>query len=73
MIITTAKGMKFDTEIPAKSNVIMVLNNSGNQCMDKLKLTGKQTVVKIDREDTSMIEVEHSFGIDEVCEDFLWQ
>jgi hypothetical protein len=73
MIITTAKGTKFDTSKPAKSNICMVLDNQGRQVMDTLRITGNQTEVSIFMEKTSMVEVEHSFGVDEICEDYLWQ
>jgi len=73
MIITTAKGNRFDTDKPAKSNLLMVLTGKGNQVMDVLRLTGRQTVVTEFCEPVSMIEVSHSFGIDEVNEDYLWQ
>lgn len=73
MIITTAKNAKFDTSKPAKSNIIMVLDDNGNQVMDTLRITGNMTTVMEFMEPVSMIEVEHSFGKDEVNEDFLWQ
>lgn len=73
MTITTAKGSKFNTDLPAKSNIIMVLDDNGNQVMDTLRITGNMTTVMEFMEPMSMIEVEHSFGKDEVCEDFLWQ
>lgn len=73
MILTTAKGSKFDTEKPAKSNICMILTGSGKQVLDTLRITGKQTIVEEFQEKISMVEVEHSFGIDEINEDFLWQ
>jgi hypothetical protein len=73
MILKTAKGSRFDTSKPAKSNVIMVLNEDGNSIMDSLRITGRYTVVTEFMESVTMIEVEHSFGIDEVNEDFIWQ
>lgn len=69
----TAKGSNLDLSKPAKSSVCMVLNDKGNQVMDVLKITGNQTIVEIFGEKTSMVEVEHSFGKDEICEDFIWQ
>lgn len=74
MIITTPRKSTFDTEKPARSNIVMVLNKFGNQVMDTLKLTGNfSTVEMMDGEQLAMIEVEHSFGISEVSEDYLWQ
>ncbi len=73
MILKTVKGSMFDTSKPAKSNVIMVLNEDGNPIMDSLRITGRYTVVTEFMESVTMIEVEHSFGIDEVNEDFIWQ
>jgi hypothetical protein len=73
MILTTAKGSKFDTEKPAKSNICMILTGSGKQVLDTLRITGKQTIVEEFQEKISMVEVEHSFGVDEINEDFLWQ
>lgn len=73
MILITAKGSKFDTEKTAKSNICMILTNNGKPVMDTLRITGKQTIVEEFGEKTSMIEVEHSFGKDEINEDFLWQ
>ena len=73
MIITTAKIAKFDTTKPAKSNIIMVLDENGKQVMDTLRLTGNTTTVTEFGKPVTMIEVEWSFGIDEVNEDFLWQ
>lgn len=72
MIITTPQGTKFDTSKPAKSSVIKVLDNNGRQVMDTLTLTGRFTIVEEFREKKAMIEVSHSFGIDEVNEDYLW-
>lgn len=73
MILKTAKGSRFDTSKPAKSNVIMVLDENGNQVMDTLRITGRYTTVSEFMESVTMVEVEHSFGIDEVNEDFIWQ
>lgn len=73
MKITTPKGSVFNTDLPAKSNILMILDSKGNQVMDTLRITGKFTVVKEFMEDVAMIEVEHSFGKDEVNEDLLWQ
>lgn len=73
MILTTAKGSRFDTGKPAKSNIIMVLTDTGKPVMDKLRITGNQTITEEFGEIISMIEVEHSFGIDEIHEDFIWQ
>ena len=73
MIIKTPQGAKFDTSKPAKSNIIMVLDDNGEQVMDTLTLTGRFTIVEEFREKRAMIEVSHSFGIDEVNEDYLWQ
>lgn len=73
MIITTAKGARFNTDQPAKSNIVMVLNDKGRQVMDTLRLTGRTETVKEFMEDVSMIEVEGSFGLTQVNEDFLWQ
>ncbi len=72
-IFKTAGGSKFDLSKPAKSNICMVLDNNGRQVMDTLKLTGNHTVVELFMEKKSMIEVEWSFGVTEICEDFLWQ
>jgi len=73
-ILQTVKGAKFDISKPAKSNVCMVLDGKGRQVMDVLRITGNQTVINEGNQDAfSMVEVEHSFGIDEVNEDFLWQ
>jgi hypothetical protein len=73
MIITTVKNAKFDTGKPARSNTIMYLDDNGNQVMDKLRLTGNMTIVVEFMEQVSMIEVETSFGLQEVNEDFIWQ
>ena len=73
MDIITARCNTFDTGKPARSNICMVLDDKGRQILDTLELTGKQTVVEIFGEKVSMIEVKHSYGTDEVCEDFLWQ
>jgi hypothetical protein len=73
MIITTVKGAKFNTELPARSSVIKVLNNSGNSVMDTLRITGNTETVTEFMEPVSMIEVDGSFGKDWVNEDFIWQ
>lgn len=73
MIIKTPKGSTFDTDKPAKSNLVMVLNDKGRPEMDVLKITGNFTIVKQFMEDTAMIEVDGAFGITEVNEDYLWQ
>ena len=41
--------------------------------MDTLRITGKTTVETECKQPQTMIEVEHSFGITEINEDFLWQ
>lgn len=51
----------------------MVLDGNGKQVMDTLRITGKFTTTTLFMESTAMIEVEHTYGIDEVNEDFLWQ
>ena len=73
MIITTSKGAKFNTDIPARSNIITVLNGKGQKVMDTLRITGNTSTVIEFMQPVTMIEVEHSFGKDEVNEDFLWQ
>lgn len=73
MIITTAKGNRFDTTKPATSNIVMVLDDNGNQVKDILRVTGNMETVKEFMEDMSMIEVDGSFGLTQVSEDFLWQ
>ena len=71
MKLLTAKSATFDTEQPAKSNVCMVLTDKGKQVMDTLKITGNQTTVEMFGEKVSMVEVEHSFGKDEICEEYI--
>lgn len=73
MIIQTVNGAKFNTNFPAKSSVITVLNNAGNKIPDTLKLTGKTEEVVEFMRPVTMIEVEHSFGTDFVNEEFIWQ
>ena len=73
MTIKTPKGAIFDTEKSAKSNLFMVLDGNGKQVMDTLRITGKFTTATLFMESTARIEVEHTYGIDEVNEDFLWQ
>jgi hypothetical protein len=73
MIIKTAKGGTFNTEIPARSSVIKVLDNKGRSVMDTLKLTGRTEKEMLFMEETTMLEVEHSFGKEFVSEDFIWQ
>jgi hypothetical protein len=73
MTIKTPKGAIFDSEKSAKSNLFMVLDGNGKQVMDTLRITGKFTTTTLFMESTAMIEVEHTYGIDEVNEDFLWQ
>lgn len=72
--LQTIKGTRFDISKPAKSNVCMVLDDRGRQVMDVLRITGNQTVINEGNPDAfSMVEVEHSFGTDEIHEDSLWQ
>ncbi len=73
MIITTARGANFDTDKPATSPIIMVLDEKGRQRKDILRITGRSTEVMEFMEPMTMVEVEHSFGIDEVSEDYLYQ
>lgn len=73
MNITTQLGAKFDTKKPAYSSIVKVLDDRGRSVMDKLKITGNMTTVSEFGRNVSMIEVEHSFGTDEVHEEFLWQ
>ena len=72
-IITTVKGARFDTDKPAKSNLCMVLDGSGNQVMDSLRITGKMETVTEFMQPVSMVEVETSYGTTQVKEDYLWQ
>jgi hypothetical protein len=51
----------------------MILNDKGSQVMDTLRITGKTTTVQEFMEAVSMVEVDTSFGLTEVNEDFLWQ
>jgi hypothetical protein len=73
MIITTAQGARFDTQKYAKSPVIKVLDGKGGSVMDVLRITGNMTTVNMQGQPVSMVEVEHSFGTDEVNENFLTQ
>jgi hypothetical protein len=73
MKITTPNGSHFNTEIPAKSNLLMVFDDNGNQEFDRLRLTGRFTIETEFMKPVAMIEVEHSFGITEISEDFIWQ
>lgn len=72
-ILTTTQGTVFDLSKPAKSNLAMILDTNGFQVMDTLKLTGNVTNVSIFGESVAMIEVETSFGITEIDENFIWQ
>lgn len=72
-VLVTAKGARFDLSKPAKSKIIMVLNDKGQRVMDVLRLTGKFTEEMEDMEPVTMIEVEYSFGVAEVNEDIIWQ
>gem|GEM_PF-2308399 len=72
-MITTAKGTRFDVSKPAKSNICMVLDEKGNQVIDILKITGNMETVTELMQDVSMVEVETSFGITQVNENYLWQ
>ena len=51
----------------------MVFDDNGNQEFDRLRLTGKFTIETEFMKPVAMIEVEHSFGITEISEDFIWQ
>ena len=73
MNIITPNGNKFNTELPAKSNLLMVFSDNGTQEFDRLRLTGRFTIETEFMKPVAMIEVEHSFGITEVSEDFIWQ
>ena len=73
MKITTPNGSRFNTEIPAKSNLLMIFDDNGNQEFDRLRLTGRFTIETEFMKPVAMIEVEHSFGITEISEDFIWQ
>jgi hypothetical protein len=73
MIITTQKGAKFDTDKPARSNICCKLDDRGRKVPDKLRVTGRMTTAIEFHKPISMIEVETSFEITEVHEDFLWQ
>lgn len=71
--IITATGARFDTEKPAKSNILMVFDDNGKRVFDTLRITGNTTNITEFGKPKTMVEVEHSFGKDEVNEDFLWQ
>ena len=73
MNIITPNGNKFNTELPAKSNLLMVFTDNGTQVFDRLQLTGRFTVATEFLEPKAMIEVVHSFGTTEINEDFIWQ
>ena len=73
MIITTIKGAKFNTNFPARSSVVKVLDNNGNSVMDTLRITGVTETVTEFMQPVSMIEVDGSYGKCFVNEDFVWQ
>ena len=73
MKFTTPSGSRFDTEVTAKSNLLMTFDANGNQVFDHLRLTGRYTMTTQFMQPVAMIEVEHSFGLTEVCEEFIWQ
>ena len=73
MNIITPNGNKFNTELPAKSNLLMVFTDNGTQVFDSLRLTGRFTIATEFLEPKAMIEVVHSFGTTEINEDFIWQ
>jgi len=71
--LITPSGNTFYVNAPAKSPVLKVLNDKGQPVMDALRLTGNYTEVEEFRKKKWMIEVEHSFGTDEINEDFIIQ
>lgn len=73
MIFKTEQGTIFNTDMPAKSNLLLVFNEKGERVFDHLKLTGNFTYVEEFGERKAMVEVSHSFGTDEINEEFLWQ
>ena len=73
MIIKTVKGAKLDTAKPAKSSICTVLNARGNKVLDVLRITGNLETVEEFGEKVSMVEVETSFGVTQVNEEFLFQ
>lgn len=73
-ILTTTTGSKWNTEIPARSNLVMHLNDKGQQVMSTLTIISIAGTHEEFREVKTDLNVKDQFGETyEICEDFIWQ
>lgn len=73
-ILTTTTGSKWNTEIPARSNLVMHLNDKGQQVMSTLTIVSIAGTHEEFRQIKTDLIVKDQFGETyEICEDYIWQ
>jgi hypothetical protein len=75
MIITTAGGATFNTELNARSNLIQhLIGNYGQMRMSTLTIIGIAGTHEEFMEERTDLLVKDQFGQTyEICEDYIWQ
>lgn len=72
--LTTASGTKWNTELPARSNLITHLNDKGQQVVSSLIILSIAGTHEEFQETKTDLLVKDQFGdTHEICEDFICQ
>lgn len=72
--LTTTTGTKWNTEIPARSNLITHLNDKGQQVVSSLTILSIAGTHEEFQETKTDLLVKDQFGETyEICEDYIWQ
>jgi len=72
--LTTTTGTKWNTELPARSNLITHLNDKGQQVVSSLTILSIAGTHEEFRQIKTDLIVKDQFGETyEICEDFIWQ
>jgi hypothetical protein len=73
-ILTTTTGTKWNTDIPARSNLINHISDDGQIVMSKLIIKGiSGTHTEFGELKTDLIVVDQFGDTHEICEDYIWQ
>lgn len=74
MMLLTTTGSRWDTEIPARSNLITHISDNGNKVMSQLIIQGiSGTHTEFGELKTDLIVADQFGNTHEICEDFIWQ
>jgi len=72
--LTTTTGTKWNTELPARSNLITHLNDKGQQVVSSLTILSIAGTHEEFRQIKTDLIVKDQFGETyEICEDYIWQ